>query len=520
MRSTKLEGGNNSPKKADAAAWTAVTAGIVGALMATLDVSITNSALPQIQGEIGTSGSEGTWIVTAYLVAEIVMIPLSGWFTNLLGLRRFLLVMTSLFICFSMVCGLSTSLGMMVAGRVGQGFTGGAMIPTAMTIIAQRLPANQQSIGVALFAITAIMGPIAGPVLGGWLTENASWHYAFFLNLPVGVGLIMLLTLGLPSSRTNLELLLEADWLGIVGLSMFLGCLTVVLEDGQRESWFESSLIVLLTGVALGGFCMLVLGQLTADRPVIRLSILFQRSFGSVVLMAVVTGASLYGITYLIPQFLARISGYNALQSGMVVLISGLPMLAIIPFFPLLIRTLDLRIAIAFGLVCYSVSCYLDTSLTAATNGGDFGFSQLLRGLGQTFTLVFLNQAMTSSVPREQAQDAAGIYTAARNLGGSIGLAVIGLMLDRQTSVHTQRLMERVTANSVIAQERIHQSGSDPQSVQLAIVNIFQVIKREAAVMAFNDMFYFFAIALLVIFPLVFILRPIQRGPAVAMPQH
>ncbi|WFS26379.1 MFS transporter [Rhizobium rhododendri] len=279
-------------------------------------------------------------------------------------------------------------------------------------------------------------------------------------------------------------------------------------------------MIVLLTGVALGGFCMLVLGQLTADRPVIRLSILFQRSFGSVVLMAVVTGASLYGITYLIPQFLARISGYNALQSGMVVLISGLPMLAIIPFFPLLIRTLDLRIAIAFGLACYSVSCYLDTSLTAATNGGDFGFSQLLRGLGQTFTLVFLNQAMTSSVPREQAQDAAGIYTAARNLGGSIGLAVIGLMLDRQTSVHTQRLMERVTANSVIAQERIHQSGSDPQSVQLAIVNIFQVIKREAAVMAFNDMFYFFAIALLVIFPLVFILRPIQRGPAVAMPQH
>ncbi|QYA05676.1 DHA2 family efflux MFS transporter permease subunit [Rhizobium sp. B21/90] len=518
MSITTVDGEAVKPlEKADAAAWTAVTAGIVGALMATLDVSITNSALPQIQGEIGASGSEGTWIATAYLVAEIVMIPLSGWFTDLLGLRKFLLVMTSLFICFSMACGFSTSLGMMVAGRVGQGFTGGAMIPTAMTIIALRLPPDQQPVGIALFGITAVMGPIAGPVLGGWLTENASWHYAFFLNLPVGVGLLLLLTLGLPPARTSLELLLKADWLGIVGLPMFLGCLTVVLEDGQRESWFESSVIVLLTGFALFGLLMLVVGQLTAERPVIRLGILFQRSFGSVIVMAVVTGASLYGITYLIPQFLARISGYNALQSGMVVLLSGLPMLMIIPLFPLLTRKLDLRIAIVFGLMCYSVSCYVDTGLTAGADGGDFNFSQLLRGFGQAFTLIFLNQAMTRSVPREQAQDAAGIYTAARNLGGSVGLALIGTMLDRQTSLHTQRLMESVAANSLIVQERVLQSGSDPQSVQLSTVNIFQVMIREATVMAFNDMFYFFAISLLVITPLVFILRPIQRAPAAAI---
>lgn len=517
MIAAKAGEGTPSEERADAAAWTAVAAGILGALMAALDISITNSALPQIQGEIGASGSEGTWIATAYLVAEIIMIPLSGWFTNLLGLRKFLLIMTSLFIAFSMVCGFSTSLGMMIFGRVGQGFTGGAMIPTAMTIVATRLPPRQQPIGMALFGITAVMGPIAGPLLGGWLTENASWHYAFFLNLPVGIGLLLLLTLGLPSATMNRDLLLKADWLGIAGLSLFLGCLTVVLEDGHKEHWFESQSIVLLTIASLIGFALLVVGQLYAEKPVIRMSILFQRTFGSVFIMALVTGAALYGITYLIPQFLSGISGYNALQSGAVVLVSGIPMFLIMPFFPILTRKVDLRVAIIFGLLCFSLSCFVDTGLTADAYGGDFTFSQILRGFGQAFTLIFLNQAASRSVPREQAQDAAGLYTAARNLGGSVGLALIATLQERQTSLHTQRLFETVNANSIAVQDRIAQSGTDAHSTQVAIVNIFQTISRQASVMAFNDMFYFFTIALFAIIPLVLILKPLPKAQATAL---
>ncbi|WP_349963123.1 DHA2 family efflux MFS transporter permease subunit [Rhizobium sp. ZPR3] len=505
------------PEKADAAAWLAVAAGIIGAFMAALDISITNSALPQIQGEIGASGTEGTWIATSYLVAEIIMIPLSGWLANLLGLRRFLIIMTMLFVSFSMLCGFSTSLGMMIFGRVGQGFTGGAMIPTAMTIVSTRLPPSQQPIGMAFFGLTAVMGPVAGPLVGGWLTENASWHYAFFLNLPVGIGLLVLLTLGLPAAKMTEELLREADWIGIVGLSVFLGCLTIVLEDGQSQQWFESQFIVMLTVLTLIGLVLLVLGQLYSKRPVIRLDILFQRSFGSVFITALVTGAALYGVAYLIPQFLSNVTGYNALQSGTVVLLSGIPMFLVMPFIPVLVRNLDLRIAIVFGLLCYATSCYIDTTLTAAADGSDFYISQVLRGFGQAFSLIFLNQAATRSVPKDVVQDAAGLYSAARNLGGSIGLAIIASLQERQISFHTQRLFEAVTANSITMQDRLRAAGTDPAGAQQVIGNLFQTIIRQATVMAFNDMFYFYFVSLILVIPLVSILKPIPKGPAVAM---
>ena len=186
-----------SGERADASAWLAVAAGTIGSFMATLDISIVNAALPTIQGEVGASGTEGTWISTAFLVSEIVMIPLTGWFVRTLGLRTFLLICATLFTAFSVMCGLADSLAMMIAGRIGQGFAGGALIPTALTIVGTRLPPAQQPLGTALFGMTVILGPVIGPLLGGWLTENVSWHYAFFINVPICAGLVALLLLGL-----------------------------------------------------------------------------------------------------------------------------------------------------------------------------------------------------------------------------------------------------------------------------------------------------------------------------------
>ena len=211
------------PQTADLGAWLAAAAGTIGALMATLDTSIVSASLPTIQGEIGASGAEGTWITTAYLVAEIVMIPIAGWLSKIFGLRTFLLIVTALFTAFSMMCGVSHDLGQMIIGRIGQGFTGGAMIPMALIIVATRLPPRQQPLGIALFGMTAVLGPVLGPVIGGWMTEHLSWHYAFFLNLPIGVGLLALLTLGLTGARPHWEMFAEADLLGLVGLTLGLG---------------------------------------------------------------------------------------------------------------------------------------------------------------------------------------------------------------------------------------------------------------------------------------------------------
>ena len=503
-------------ERADSAAWLAVAAGTLGALMATLDVSIVNSSLPTIQGEIGASGTEGTWISTAYLVAEIVVIPLSGWLERLLGLRTLLLLAASLFASFSVVCGLSDTLPMMIVGRIGQGFTGGALIPTAMTIIATRLPRSQQPVGNALFGVTAILGPVLGPVLGGWLTENVSWHYAFFINLPVGFALVTLLLIGLPHEKARLQLIREADWLGIAGLVLGLGGLTVVLEEGEREQWFASSEIRWLAVVSALGFVSLFSGQILAKKPVIRLRLLLDRQFGAIVLMVTAVGMVIYSTAYVIPQFLSQIAGYDSLQSGEVVLLSGLPMLLMMPFTPLLIRTVDIRLAVAFGLSVLAISAWMETDITAASTGSSFVDSQLMRGVGTVFAMMFMNQAAIRSVPREEAGDAAGLYNAARNLGGSLALAGIAVIQDQRMWLHSRRIEEGLTANAPDVQAYIAGQTQVLGTSEAAIRALGNTIQQQALTMTYADLFFLLTVGILCVMPLVLFLRPLPKNAAMA----
>ena len=245
--STEPESGGRSPVSMTATAgaapaqesaslqdWIAVIAGALGALIASLDISIVNSALPTIQGEIGASGTEGTWIATGYLVSEVVMIPLSAWLTRVFGLRTLLLLCAGLFTLFSMVCGAAHDLPTMILGRVGQGFFGGALIPTAQTIVRTRLPPRQMPIGMTIFGLIVLLGPLVGPLLGGWLTENANWRWCFYLNIPISIGLGALLILGLPHQKSHMDQVVNADWLGIVGM-------TAGLELPDRRAWRRAS---------------------------------------------------------------------------------------------------------------------------------------------------------------------------------------------------------------------------------------------------------------------------------------
>ncbi|MFV0622595.1 MDR family MFS transporter [Sphingomonas sp. ac-8] len=516
MTEASAGNGGGRPAKADTAAWLAVFAGSLGALMATLDISIVNSALPTIQGEIGASGTEGTWIATSYLVAEIIIIPLSAWLERVLGLRTLLLIAATLFTAFSMLCGISTNLTMMIIGRAGQGITGGALIPTAMTIIATRLPPHQQPIGTAMFGVTAILGPVLGPLIGGWLTESISWHYAFFLNLPVGALLITLLLIGLPHQKAQLSDLLRADWFGIAGLALGLGGMTVVLEEGQREQWFQSSEILQLTALSVFGFGLLFAGQFFSHRPVIRLRLLLDRQFGSVALMGVVIGMVIYGTSYVIPQFLATVADYNALQAGKVVLLSGIPSLLLMPFTPLLIRHVDIRIAVAAGLAILATSCWIDTELTAQSTGGAFVDSQLLRGVGTILGFLFLNQAAVSSVAPRYAGDAAGIFNAARNIGGSLALAAIATLQDQRSYFHMRRIEETFRANSVDVQSYLAGLGQALGGPDLALRLVAQTIQRDAFVMTYNDLFWLLAVGILCVLPLVLFLRPLPKDVSLA----
>ncbi|MBO9601152.1 MAG: DHA2 family efflux MFS transporter permease subunit [Novosphingobium sp.] len=507
------------PPNADLGAWLAVAAGTLGAMMATLDISIVNSALPTIQGEIGASGTEGTWIATSFLVAEIIMVPLCNWFEKLLGLRRFLLIAAVLFTAFSVVCGVADNLTTMIIGRAGQGFAGGGMIPTAMTIIATRLPRHQQPIGTSLFGVTAILGPVVGPLLGGWLTEQWSWHYAFFLNIPVCTLLVVLLLVGLPDRKVKPELLAEADWFGLFGLSIGLGCMTVVLEEGNREQWFSSPLIVQLSIVSAIGFALMAYGQFTAKDPIIRLSLMFDRVFGSVVVMAVMLGMVIYGTSFVIPQFLASIADYNALQSGKVVMISGIPSMIMMFLAPALMRFLDIRVAVITGLAILALSCWIDTSLTADAVGSDFTDSQLLRGVGTILAFLFLNQAAISSVPVQYAGDASGLFNAARNIGGSLALASIATVQDQRMWLHSRRIEDTLQANSVTVQDHVAAMAQSLGGTDAALRSISGTIAREALVMTYNDMFWLLAVGIVLVSPLVLLLRPLPKDISAA-PAH
>lgn len=501
-------------ERASISDWLAVAAGTIGAMMAMLDISIVNSALPTIQGEIGASGTEGTWIATSFLVAEIIIIPLAGWLQRLLGMRNFLVMATVGFIAFSMVCGFANSLTMMIAGRIGQGLTGGALIPTAMTIIATRLPPYQQPIGNSLFGATAILGPLMGPVLGGWLTENLSWHYAFFLNLPVGAALLLLLVIAMPYERPRLDLIGEADWLGVFGLVLGLGGLTVVLEEGEREQWFASAQIVWLTITSIVGFAMLLWGQMRATRPVIRLRLLLDPQFGSVFVMAMLIGIVIYGTSYVIPQFLASIAHYNALQSGQIVLLSGVPMILFMPFMPWIIRTVPIHVAVLLGLFLLGFSAYMETDLTAQSTGADFVDSQLMRGFGTICVMMFLNQAAIRSVPAYLAPDAAGLYNVARNLGGSFALAGIAIVQDQRIWLHSRRMEESLHANGIGVQAYVDTQTAAFGSQEAALRMIEQTIQAQALVMTFTDLFWMLIIGIVIATPFVIFLRPLPSHAA------
>jgi len=506
----------NGPR-ADAAAWAAVAAGTLGAMMATLDISIVNSALPTIQGEIGATSTEGTWIATAYLVAEIIIIPLAGWLEKLLGLRNLLLA-TGLFTAFSMLCGVAGTLPVMVIGRAGQGFTGGVLIPTAMTIIASRLPRAQQPLGTALFGSTVILGPVFGPVLGGWMTTQLSWHYAFFINLPVCLVLAALLLLGMPHEKPRLALLREADWAGIAGLGLGLGGMTVVLEEGQRLQWFTSPEIRWLAAMSVLGFALLGWGQARARAPVIRLGLLLDRQFSAIAVMAIAGSMALYGTAYVIPQFLVGIAGYDALQSGWIVLLSGLPMIVLMPLMPVMLRRLDVRLAVGCGLVVLALSAYIETGLSPLSTGRSFAASQLMRGVGTVLTMMFLNQAAIRSVPPSQASDASGLYNALRNLGGSIALACIASLQEQRLWLHSRRIEDTLPANAAAVQDyvagQVHLLGSQTA----ALLSMEQTIQVQALTMAYADLFWLLTVAILLVVPLVVFLRPLptNAGPVAA----
>src|ERR1700759_4607071 len=298
-----------APPSVSAKTWLAVIGATLGAFMTVLNIQIVNASLADIQGAIGAGIDDGGWISTSYLIAEIVVIPLSGWFARVFSVRIYLLTNAVLFLVFSAACALAANLEQMIVLRAIQGFTGGVLIPMAFTIIITLLPKNKQPVGLALFALSATFAPAIGPTIGGYLTENWGWQYIFYVNLVPGAIMIAMLWFSLEPATPRLALLREGDWLGIASMAIGLAALQTVLEEGNKDDWFGSDFIVRLAVIAAIALTLFVVIELTSNKPLLNLRLLFRRNFGFGLLANFLLGVALFGSVYILPVFLARIQG-------------------------------------------------------------------------------------------------------------------------------------------------------------------------------------------------------------------
>jgi len=477
--------------------WIAVAAGMLGAFMAVLDIQITNSSLRDILGALNATQEEGSWISTAYLVAEIIVIPLTALLTRTFGMRGYMMGTTALFLVFSTLCGAAWNLQSMILFRMMQGFTGGALIPMAMTLVMAKLPPSKRAVGMAIFGLTATLAPSMGPTLGGYLSELYGWPSIFYINWVPGILLIAGVAYGLDHEERKLSELFNADWLGIAFMALGLGCLTIFLEEGNSKDWFESGFIIAFAGLSIVGLLGWVLTSAMRPHPFVNLGLFAQRNFLVASALAAVMGMGLYGSSFLLPLYLGQIAGYSPMQIGEVIMWAGLPQLFIMPFAAKLSMKIDNRILCSIGLGLFGVSCIMNAYMDATTGYDQLLVSQVVRALGQPFVMLTLsNFAMNGIAPKDTAS-ASSLFNMIRNLGGSIGIALLATQLTQREHFHSARLGEAVNGFSAATQLRLDQltqnfigKGFDPITASdKALKAVDGIVRRESFVMAYNDGF-------------------------------
>jgi MFS transporter, DHA2 family, multidrug resistance protein len=486
--------------------WLAVAGAALGAFMAVLNIQIVNASLADIQGAIGAGIDDGGWISTSYLIAEIVVIPLSGWLAQVFSIRIYLLVNASLFMVFSAACALAQNLPQMIVLRAVQGFSGGVLIPMAFTLIITLLPKAKQPIGLAMFAISATFAPAIGPTIGGYLTENWGWEYIFYVNLVPGALMIGMLWFSLESEPMKLSLLREGDWFGIVTMAIGLSALQTVLEEGNKDDWFGSPFIVRLSIVAAVALSTFLWIELTASKPLLNLRLLVRRNFGFGILANFLLGIALYGSVFILPVYLSRIQGYNAEQIGMVLAWTGLPQLVLIPLVPRLMQKFDARIIIGVGFALFAGSNFMNVHMT-----GDYAADQLLwpnivRAVGQALVFAPLSAIATAGIEAESAGSASGLFNMMRNLGGAVGIALLQTLLTKREQYHSNVLMQSVSMFEEATRTKIEKLTQyfmahgvlDPSDAShRAYVAIGKIVQKQAFILAFSDMFFLLGLALI-----------------------
>jgi MFS transporter, DHA2 family, multidrug resistance protein len=497
----------STPQTVSLKTWVAVFGATLGAFMAVLNIQIVNASLADIQGGIGAGIDDGGWISTSYLIAEIIVIPLSGWLAQVFSIRIYLLTNAMLFLLFSAACALAQDLSQMIVLRALQGFFGGVLIPMAFTLIITLLPKAKQSVGLAMFAVSATFAPAIGPTIGGYLTENWGWQYIFYVNLAPGALMVGMLWFSLDSKPMKLSLLRDGDWPGIVTMAIGLGALQTVLEEGNKDDWFGSDFIVRLSIIAVVALALFFWIELTSKKPVLNLRLLGRRNFGFGVLANFLMGVALYGSVFIMPQYLARIQGYNSEQIGMVLAWTGLPQLVLIPLVPRLMKRFDARLIIGVGFALFAASNFMNIYMTTDYGSDQLFWPNVVRAVGQALAFAPLSAVATAGIEAENAGSASGLFNMTRNLGGAVGIAMLQTFLTKREQYHSNVLTPSVSLFEQATRTRIdqltqyfvnHGVTNPADAAHRAFVAIGGVVQKQAFILAFSDTFYLLGVTLVV----------------------
>jgi len=486
----------DAPDQVSFKTWVAVVGSTIGAFLAILNIQVVGASLADIQGGIGAGLDDGGWITTSYLVAEIIVIPLSAWLANIFSLRTYLLGSTVVFLGLTAACASAHTLGQMIVIRAAQGFAGGALIPLAFTIIMTKLPRSKHPVGLAVYSIAVVFAPSIGPALGGYFSDTFGWQSIFFLSLPSGLVMVAMLWYALESAPRQWHLLRQGDWLGMFTMAVGLGCLETVLEEGNKDDWFGSPFIVRLAVIAVVSLGAFIYVELKRAAPLLNLRLLARRNFGLGTCGNFIFGFSMFGWIYLVPQYLSRMQGYSSQQIGGVMIWLGLPQLLLIPFIPKVMQRVDTRRLVVVGYMLFIAGSLLAMRLSDDFSGPQFLSSSLVRALAQVLTMAPLSAIAIAGIEHEHAGSASALFNAMRNMGGAVGIAMIQTFLTKREQFHSAILSSQVTLLDESTRQRIeHLAGyflssgvSDSSTAyREAVVAVGRGIRHQAFLLGFSD---------------------------------
>jgi len=496
--------------------------------MEVLDTSVANVALPHIAGSLSAGVDESTWVLTSYLVSNAVVLPLSGWLSERVGRKRFYMSCVALFTVSSLLCGLAPNLETLVFFRVLQGVGGGGLQPSEQAILADTFPPAKRGMAFAIYGMAVVAAPALGPTLGGWITDNFTWRWIFFINLPVGI-LSLLLTSRLISDPPYLKARKHAgvkiDYIGFALVAIGLGFLQVVLDKGQRADWFETPYLRVFTAIFVTALILAVVWELRVKNPVVDIRLFKDRTFlmGNVMLFMV--GFALYSSTVMLPQFTQVLMGYTAEQSGLVITPRGITIMVLMPLVGFLVTHYDARKLIAAGFAVVALSLFNMTRFNLQIDFATMVWASVLQAVGIAFLFVPINTAAYAHLPREKSNAASGLINLSRNIGGSVGISFVTTMLARRAQFHQTVLVSHINSYDANVASATHtlvgaftSAGATAwTATQQAYGALNQLVLQQANLQAFVDNFWLLGVSLLAMIPAVFLMRKSTPGGAIAV---